>query len=95
MWLLLFTPSTVSGFYAEYPSKKMYLYGSMEIQSRFYGWYVRVNNIGNVTLVLMEHGEEYICTLPNAYARSVSLVLHGTTVSVAVLLQVHTDVPVD
>ena len=47
----------------------MYLYGSMEISSRFFGLHVRVHNIGTVTLTLMEHGEEYVCTLPNAYAR--------------------------
>ena len=62
-------PITVTGFYAECPSKRMYVSGSIYTKSKFLGLSLGVHLIGTITLTLMDHGEDYICTLPNAYAR--------------------------
>jgi hypothetical protein len=61
----------ISAFYAECPSKRMYATGSIYTKSKFLGLSLGVQNIGKLTLTLMDHDEEYECTIPSAYARSI------------------------
>lgn len=61
----------VSGFYAECPSKRMFVNGSFWTKSKFLGLSLGVNFIGSVKLHLLDYDEVYEATLPSAYARSI------------------------
>ncbi|KAG8442902.1 hypothetical protein GDO86_011638 [Hymenochirus boettgeri] len=61
----------VSCFYCECKEKKVCVNTHVWTKSKFLGMSVGVSMVGEGTLKLLEHGEEYIFTLPSAYARSI------------------------
>ena len=61
----------VSGFYAEYPRKRISVSGHNWTQSKYFGLSIGVHNVGIIRLNLHEFDEEYTCTLPKAYGRSI------------------------
>lgn len=61
----------ISGFYAEYPSKLISVSGHNWTQSKYFGLSIGVHNVGIIRLNLHEFDEEYTCTLPKAYGRSI------------------------
>ncbi|XP_017282407.1 oxysterol-binding protein-related protein 11 isoform X2 [Kryptolebias marmoratus] len=61
----------VSGFYAECPERRMCVNTHVWTKSKFMGMSIGVSMIGEGCLHLLEHDEEYIFTLPCAYARSI------------------------
>ncbi|XP_064386753.1 oxysterol-binding protein-related protein 9-like [Halichondria panicea] len=61
----------ISAFYAEVPTKNMYVTGWIHAKSKFLGLSLGVHQIGLVTLRLLDYDEVYTCTLPNAYGRSI------------------------
>ncbi|KAL0962517.1 hypothetical protein UPYG_G00341040 [Umbra pygmaea] len=61
----------VSGFYCECPEKRMCVNAHVWTRSKFMGMSIGVSMIGEGTLYLLEHDEEYVFTLPCAYARSI------------------------
>lgn len=40
-------------------------------KSKFLGLSIGVNNVGNGSIYLLDRGEEYVCTFPSAYGRSI------------------------
>ncbi|KAM9852596.1 oxysterol-binding protein-related protein 10-like [Aulostomus maculatus] len=61
----------VSGFYCECREKKMCVNAHVWTKSKFLGMSVGVSMVGEGVLYLSEHDEEYVFTLPCAYARSI------------------------
>ncbi|XP_035650859.2 oxysterol-binding protein-related protein 10-like [Oncorhynchus keta] len=61
----------VSGFYCECPERRMCVNAHVWTRSKFMGMSIGVSMIGEGTLCLLEHDEEYVFTLPCAYARSI------------------------
>lgn len=61
----------ITSFYAECPSKNMYLHAAIWNKSKFLGLSLGVHNVGQIHLHLLDYGEEYTATLPNGYARSI------------------------
>ncbi|XP_029104343.1 oxysterol-binding protein-related protein 10-like isoform X2 [Scleropages formosus] len=61
----------VSGFYCECRERGMCVNAHVWTKSKFMGMSIGVSMVGEGMLCLMEHGEEYVFTLPNAYARSI------------------------
>ncbi|KAM6936663.1 oxysterol-binding protein-related protein 10-like [Lycodopsis pacificus] len=61
----------VSGFYCECKEKKMCVNTHVWTKSKFLGMSVGVSMVGEGVLYLLEHDEEYVFTLPCAYARSI------------------------
>uniref|UniRef100_A0AAV2MFL3 Oxysterol-binding protein n=1 Tax=Knipowitschia caucasica TaxID=637954 RepID=A0AAV2MFL3_KNICA len=61
----------VSGFYCECPEKKICVNAHVWTKSKFMGVSVGVSMVGEGVLYLLEHGEQYVFTLPCAYARSI------------------------
>uniref|UniRef100_A0A673B4H7 Oxysterol-binding protein n=1 Tax=Sphaeramia orbicularis TaxID=375764 RepID=A0A673B4H7_9TELE len=61
----------VSGFYCECKEKKMCVNTHVWTKSKFMGMSVGVSMVGEGVLYLLEHDEEYVFTLPCAYARSI------------------------
>ncbi|XP_031563415.1 oxysterol-binding protein-related protein 11-like [Actinia tenebrosa] len=61
----------VSGFYAECPHKKICFNAHLWTKSKFYGMSIGVNNIGEAVISLIDKGEDYHFTFPNAYGRSI------------------------
>ncbi|XP_041758889.1 oxysterol-binding protein-related protein 10 isoform X2 [Coregonus clupeaformis] len=61
----------VSGFYCECPERRMCVSAHVWTRSKFMGMSIGVSMIGEGTLCLLEHDEEYVFTLPCAYARSI------------------------
>ncbi|MEE6466133.1 hypothetical protein FKM82_006852 [Ascaphus truei] len=61
----------VSCFYCECKEKKMCVNAHVWTKSKFLGMSVGVSMVGEGILNLMEHDEEYVFTLPCAYARSI------------------------
>ncbi|XP_014007127.2 oxysterol-binding protein-related protein 11 isoform X1 [Salmo salar] len=61
----------VSGFYAECPERRMCVNTHVWTKSKFMGMSIGVSMIGEGCLYLLEHDEEYMFTLPCAYARSI------------------------
>lgn len=48
-----------------------FLIAQIWTKSKFLGLSIGVNNIGTGVLYLLDHNEEYTCTFPNAYGRSI------------------------
>ncbi|XP_036990558.2 oxysterol-binding protein-related protein 10 isoform X2 [Artibeus jamaicensis] len=61
----------ISCFYCECKEKKLCVNTHVWTKSKFMGMSVGVSMIGEGVLRLLEHGEEYVFTLPSAYARSI------------------------
>ncbi|XP_023694804.1 oxysterol-binding protein-related protein 10 isoform X2 [Paramormyrops kingsleyae] len=61
----------VSGFYCECRERGMCVNAHVWTKSKFMGMSVGVSMVGEGVLYLLEHGEEYVFTLPSAYARSI------------------------
>ncbi|XP_007435954.1 oxysterol-binding protein-related protein 10, partial [Python bivittatus] len=61
----------VSSFYCECKEKKVCVNVHVWTKSKFMGMSVGVSMVGEGILYLLEHEEEYIFTLPCAYARSI------------------------
>ncbi|XP_047191098.1 oxysterol-binding protein-related protein 10-like isoform X2 [Scophthalmus maximus] len=61
----------VSGFYCECKEKKICVNTHVWTKSKFLGMSVGVSMVGEGVLYLLEHDEEYVFTLPCAYARSI------------------------
>ncbi|XP_077772468.1 oxysterol-binding protein-related protein 10 isoform X3 [Podarcis muralis] len=61
----------VSCFYCECKEKKMCANVHVWTKSKFMGMSIGVSMVGEGILYLLEHGEEYVFTLPCAYARSI------------------------
>ncbi|XP_061886354.1 oxysterol-binding protein-related protein 10-like [Entelurus aequoreus] len=61
----------VSGFYCECKEKRMCVNTYVWTRSKFMGMSVGVSMVGEGVLHLSEHNEDYVFTLPCAYARSI------------------------
>ncbi|XP_063398561.1 oxysterol-binding protein-related protein 11-like isoform X1 [Mytilus trossulus] len=61
----------VSAFYFECPGKQMCMDASIYTKSKFYGMSIGVNLIGKIKLKLLALDEEYVFSMPSAYARSI------------------------
>ncbi|GLD48579.1 oxysterol-binding protein-related protein 10-like protein, partial [Lates japonicus] len=61
----------VSGFYCECKEKRMCVNTHVWTKSKFMGMSVGVSMVGEGVLYLLDHDEEYVFTLPCAYARSI------------------------
>ncbi|TFK11834.1 G1/S-specific cyclin-D1 [Platysternon megacephalum] len=61
----------VSCFYCECKEKRMCANAHVWTKSKFLGMSIGVSMVGEGVLYLMEHEEEYVFTLPSAYARSI------------------------
>nr|XP_056713052.1 oxysterol-binding protein-related protein 10 [Euleptes europaea] len=61
----------VSCFYCECKEKKVCANVHVWTKSKFMGMSIGVSMVGEGILYLLEHGEEYVFTLPSAYARSI------------------------
>uniref|UniRef100_H3D8I5 Oxysterol-binding protein n=1 Tax=Tetraodon nigroviridis TaxID=99883 RepID=H3D8I5_TETNG len=62
----------VSGFYCECRERKMCVNAHVWTKSKFMGMSIGVSMVGEAgVLCLLEHDEEYVFTLPSAYARSI------------------------
>ncbi|KAJ8288269.1 hypothetical protein COCON_G00009280 [Conger conger] len=61
----------VSGFYCECPERRMCVNAHVWTKSKFMGMSIGVSMVGEGVLCLLEHDEEYVFTLPCAYARSI------------------------
>ncbi|KAL4624791.1 oxysterol-binding protein-related protein 10-like [Arapaima gigas] len=61
----------VSGFYCECRERGMCVNAHIWTKSKFMGMSIGVSMVGEGVLSLLEHGEEYVFTLPSAYARSI------------------------
>uniref|UniRef100_A0A8C6XS79 Oxysterol-binding protein-related protein 10 n=1 Tax=Naja naja TaxID=35670 RepID=A0A8C6XS79_NAJNA len=61
----------VTSFYCECKERKVCVNVHVWTKSKFMGMSVGVSMVGEGILYLLEHGEEYIFTLPCAYARSI------------------------
>uniref|UniRef100_A0A665VPC6 Oxysterol-binding protein n=1 Tax=Echeneis naucrates TaxID=173247 RepID=A0A665VPC6_ECHNA len=61
----------VSGFYCECRERMMCVNAHVWTKSKFMGMSIGVSMVGEGVLCLLEHDEEYIFTLPCAYARSI------------------------
>ncbi|CAM4518572.1 oxysterol-binding protein-related protein 10 isoform X1 [Caretta caretta] len=61
----------VSCFYCECKEKRMCVNTHVWTKSKFMGMSIGVSMVGEGVLYLMEHEEEYVFTLPSAYARSI------------------------
>ncbi|KAF3827070.1 hypothetical protein GH733_002556, partial [Mirounga leonina] len=61
----------ISCFYCECKEKRLCVNTHVWTKSKFMGMSVGVSMIGEGVLKLLEHGEEYVFTLPSAYARSI------------------------
>ncbi|XP_026205310.1 oxysterol-binding protein-related protein 10 isoform X2 [Anabas testudineus] len=61
----------VSAFYCESREKRMCVNAHVWTKSKFMGMSIGVSMVGEGVLCLLEHDEEYVFTLPCAYARSI------------------------
>ncbi|XP_075862077.1 oxysterol-binding protein-related protein 10 isoform X1 [Microcebus murinus] len=61
----------ISCFYCECKERRLCVCAHVWTKSKFMGMSVGVSMIGEGVLRLLEHGEEYVFTLPSAYARSI------------------------
>uniref|UniRef100_A0A8C2AUF7 Oxysterol-binding protein n=1 Tax=Cyprinus carpio TaxID=7962 RepID=A0A8C2AUF7_CYPCA len=61
----------VSGFYCECKDRQICVNTHVWTKSKFMGMSIGVSMVGEGVLHLLEHDEEYVFTLPSAYARSI------------------------
>ncbi|XP_071035479.1 oxysterol-binding protein-related protein 9 [Parasteatoda tepidariorum] len=61
----------ISAFYAEHVNKGISCTAHIWTKSKFLGLSIGVQNIGQATINVMKHNEEYILTFPNGYGRSI------------------------
>ncbi|XP_067304389.1 oxysterol-binding protein-related protein 10 isoform X2 [Pseudorasbora parva] len=61
----------VSGFYCECKERRTCVNTHVWTKSKFMGMSIGVSMVGEGVLHLLEHDEEYVFTLPSAYARSI------------------------
>uniref|UniRef100_A0A8C1Z9H5 Oxysterol-binding protein n=1 Tax=Cyprinus carpio TaxID=7962 RepID=A0A8C1Z9H5_CYPCA len=61
----------VSGFYCECKDRQICINTHVWTKSKFMGMSIGVSMVGEGILHLLEHDEEYVFTLPSAYARSI------------------------
>ncbi|XP_048009599.1 oxysterol-binding protein-related protein 10 isoform X2 [Megalobrama amblycephala] len=61
----------VSGFYCECKERRTCVNTHVWTKSKFMGMSIGVSMVGEGVLHLLEHEEEYVFTLPSAYARSI------------------------
>ncbi|KAH9413390.1 Oxysterol-binding protein- protein 9 [Dermatophagoides pteronyssinus] len=61
----------ISAFYAENIEKRIMCCAQIWTKSKFLGLSIGVNNIGKGSIYLLDHDEEYTCTFPSAYGRSI------------------------
>ncbi|WAR03629.1 OSB11-like protein [Mya arenaria] len=61
----------VSAFYFECPKKRVCVNASIWTKSKFMGMSIGVVMVGKVVLKLLDFDEEYVFSLPSAYARSI------------------------
>ncbi|XP_033830616.1 oxysterol-binding protein-related protein 10-like isoform X2 [Periophthalmus magnuspinnatus] len=61
----------VSGFYCECRERRMCVNSHVWTKSKFMGMSIGVSMVGEGVLYLLDHDEEYVFTLPSAYARSI------------------------
>ncbi|XP_014675045.1 PREDICTED: oxysterol-binding protein-related protein 11-like [Priapulus caudatus] len=61
----------LSAFYIECPARNMCMNAHVWTKSKFMGMSIGVAMVGEVSLTLLEHDEEYIFQLPSAFARSI------------------------
>ncbi|KAL1449035.1 hypothetical protein WDU94_000273 [Cyamophila willieti] len=61
----------ISAFYAEHVAKRVSLCAHVWTKSKFLGLSIGVHNVGWGTVKLHDFGEEYVCTFPNGYGRSI------------------------
>ncbi|XP_072304169.1 oxysterol-binding protein-related protein 10-like isoform X2 [Eucyclogobius newberryi] len=61
----------VSGFYCECRERRMCVNAHVWTKSKFMGMSIGVSMVGEGVLYLLDHDEEYVFTLPSAYARSI------------------------
>uniref|UniRef100_A0A0B6Z6W0 Oxysterol-binding protein n=2 Tax=Arion vulgaris TaxID=1028688 RepID=A0A0B6Z6W0_9EUPU len=61
----------VSAFYFECPHNNIKMNASIYTKSKFMGMSIGVSMVGKVRLRFDEHGEDYVFSLPSAYARSI------------------------
>ncbi|CAM4703280.1 unnamed protein product [Leuciscus chuanchicus] len=61
----------VSGFYCECKERRTCVNTHVWTKSKFMGMSIGVSMLGEGVLHLLEHDEEYVFTLPSAYARSI------------------------
>ncbi|XP_061112296.1 oxysterol-binding protein-related protein 10-like isoform X2 [Conger conger] len=61
----------VSGFYCECQERRVCVNAHVWTKSKFMGMSIGVSMVGEGVLCLLEHDEEYVFTLPSAYARSI------------------------
>ncbi|XP_018610318.1 oxysterol-binding protein-related protein 10 [Scleropages formosus] len=61
----------ISGFYCECQERHMCINAHVWTKSKFMGMSIGVSMVGEGVLYLLEHDEEYVFTLPSAYARSI------------------------
>nr|XP_044992829.1 LOW QUALITY PROTEIN: oxysterol-binding protein-related protein 10 [Jaculus jaculus] len=61
----------ISCFYCECKEKRLCVNTHVWTKSKFLGMSVGVSMIGEGVLRLLDHGEDYVFTLPSAYARSI------------------------
>lgn len=61
----------VSGFYCECKERRICVNTHVWTKSKFMGMSIGVSMVGEGVLHLLDHDEEYVFTLPSAYARSI------------------------
>ncbi|XP_017494228.1 PREDICTED: oxysterol-binding protein-related protein 9-like, partial [Rhagoletis zephyria] len=61
----------ISAFYAESIDKRIMCCAHIWTKSKFLGLSIGVNNLGQGSVYLVDHAEEYTCTFPSAYGRSI------------------------
>ncbi|RZB39496.1 oxysterol-binding protein-related protein 9 [Asbolus verrucosus] len=61
----------ISAFYAEHYNKRISFNAHVYTKSKFLGLSVCVYNIGQGTVSVLDHDEEYVVTFPNGYGRSI------------------------
>lgn len=61
----------VSGFYCECRERRMCVNAHVWTKSKFMGMSIGVSMVGEGVLYLLDHDEEYVFTLPSAFARSI------------------------
>ncbi|KAJ6224125.1 hypothetical protein RDWZM_002670 [Blomia tropicalis] len=61
----------ISAFYAESVDKRIMCCAHIWTKSKFLGLSIGVNNVGIGSIYLLDRDEEYTCTFPSAYGRSI------------------------